>query len=132
MRVIPPLYPLIARLVPEKLRSIVGVKAPATPASDPSVIRYGQKTDTELTTFDFIVDEAMAQDLLTFYRARYKDRKKVFEVEVFLDLFDLRFGQTVNLVQDVTTKCEIQTVNVTPGNSESNRIDKVKLKLKEV
>lgn len=107
------------------------LKEPTTPASDLSVQRYGQKSKPDLFRFDFVVDEAIAQDLLTFYRNTYKDRKKVFEVEVYLDLFDLTFGKGVTLHPKDDILCEVQAVDLHPGNGRSKRIDKVKLKLKE-
>ena len=78
------------------------------PGSDATSIgKYGEKQKPELFFFDFVVDQAMAADLLAFYIARLKDRRKDFHMELFLDNFDLTFGKgfTLEPAGDVLVKC---------------------------
>lgn len=57
--------------------------------------RYGVRERPELFNFDFVTSAAMAMAVRDFYLARYKDRKRVFSFELFLDNSELELGDVI-------------------------------------
>lgn len=107
-------------------------KAVTAVASDSTSIgRYGTKERPELFLFDFVRLAAMAEDLRDFYLARYKDRKKVSEMELFLDNAEMEFGDAVTLAALSSLLCEAQQVNFYPGSGREGRNDKIELIARE-
>ncbi len=96
-----------------------------------SVTRYGEKERADLFNFDFVTVSAMARDLQAFYLARYKDRKRIVTVEVFLDNGELEFGDGVAFASMGDMAGEVQKVNITPGSGRDMRNDKIQLVIKE-
>ena len=101
------------------------------PVSDTtSITRYGKKEQTELFYFDFITDSAMAASLAAYYLARYKDRKREFELDVMLDLISVTFGVGITL-DPVSLLCEVKKVNIYPGSGQDERNDQIHLIVRE-
>ena len=96
-----------------------------------SIAKYGEKERADLFALDFVKLRAMAIDLRDFYLARYKDRKRIFTMEVFLDNMELEFGDGVTLTPKGNTLTEVAKVNITPGSGREMRNDKILLILKE-
>ena len=84
----------------------------------------------ELFYFDFINDETMAASLAAYYLARYKDRKREFELDVMLDLISVTFGVGITL-DPVSLLCEVKKVNVYPGSGQDERNDQIHLIVRE-
>ena len=100
--------------------------------SDPtSIARYGEKQKADLFVFDFVKLKSMADDLRGFYLARYKNRKRIFSMEVFLDNTELEFADAVCLEPVANTLCEVAKVNIEPGSGVDMRNDRIHLVLKE-
>ncbi|GER92691.1 hypothetical protein A45J_0409 [hot springs metagenome] len=96
-----------------------------------SVNKYGEKERPELFYFDFITIDAMANDLRDFYLARYKDRKKLLEMEVFLDNSELEFADALTIEPQSNLLCETQKVNIYPGSGKDMRNDRITLVARE-
>lgn len=96
-----------------------------------SIARYGEKEKTELFMFDFIRLPAMAQDVAGFYLARYRDRKKVVSLEVFLDNAQMEFADAVTISPMSDLLCEVQKVNVHPGSARAMRNDVISVIARE-
>lgn len=96
-----------------------------------SITRYGEKEKTELFMFDFIRLPAMAQDVAGFYLARYRDRKKVVSLEVFLDNTQMEFADAVTISPMSDLLCEVQKVNVHPGSARAMRNDVIAIIARE-
>ena len=96
-----------------------------------SIARYGEKQKAGLFIFDFVKLKSMADDLRDFYLARYKDRKRRFAMEVFLDNGELEFADTVSLGPAGNMLCAVEKVNIEPGSGSSMRNDRIHLVLKE-
>jgi len=96
-----------------------------------SIARYGEKQKAGLFIFDFVKLKAMADDLRDFYLARYKDRKRRFAMEVFLDNAELEFADVVSLEPAGNVPCEVEKVNIEPGSGMSMRNDRIHLAVKE-
>jgi len=90
-----------------------------------SIGRYGEKERPELFNFDFITISAMADDLRNFYLARYKYRKKLVEMEVFLDNSEVEFTDAVTVAPQGNLLCEVQKANTGPGSGRDMRNDKI-------
>ncbi len=90
-----------------------------------SIAAYGQKDRPGLFKFDFITSATMAADLRDFYLARYKDRKKVVEMNLFLDNAELEFADAVTITPLSSLVCEVRNVSLSPGSKDS--IDKISL-----
>jgi len=90
-----------------------------------SIAAYGQKDRPGLFKFDFITSATMAADLRDFYLARYKDRKKVVEMRLFLDNAELEFADAVTITPLSSLVCEVRNVSLSPGSKDS--IDKISL-----
>ena len=100
--------------------------------SDPvSIARYGEKQKADLFIFDFIKLKSMADDLRDFYLARYKNRKRIFTTEVFLDNGELEFADAICLEPAGNTLCEVAKVNIERGSGKDMRNDRIHLVLKE-
>jgi len=95
-----------------------------------SITRYGEKEKPELFKFDFVTIQAMAEDLRDFYIARYKDRRKVVEMEVFLDNAEIEFADGVTIAPLSNLLCEVQKANIQPGSGKEMRNDIINLLLK--
>ncbi|HEY3276403.1 MAG TPA: hypothetical protein VGJ94_07260 [Syntrophorhabdaceae bacterium] len=101
-------------------------------ASDPSsMARYGEKERADLFSFGFVKSISMAESLRDFYLARYKDRKKIFTLEVFLDNMDLQFADGITLNPAGEVVCEIWKVNISPGSGMDMKNDTIQLLAKE-
>ena len=96
-----------------------------------SIAKYGEKENPDLFRFDFVRSEAMATNLLNFYLARLKERRKLVNLVCFLDLIELEFGDPVNIPSLNYLVCEVQKVNVRPGSGVRDRIDQIELELLE-
>ena len=96
-----------------------------------SITKYGEKEKPDLFYFDFVRLQSMADDLHDFYINRYKDRKKVVEMEVFLDNSELEFTDGVEIGALNNLACEVQKVNICPGSGHEMINDKIMLILKE-
>jgi hypothetical protein len=102
------------------------------PGSDATSIgKYGEKQKPELFFFDFVSDQPMAADVLAFYIARLKDRRKDFHMELFLDNFDLTFGKGFTLEPAGDVVCEILKTNAYPGSGRDRRNDRIIVKARE-
>ena len=89
--------------------------------SDPaSITRYGEKQKAGLFVFDFVRQKSMAEDLRDFYLARYRDRKRLFSMEVFMDNAELEFADAVCLEPAGNTLCEVAKVNIRPRQREAH------------
>lgn len=96
-----------------------------------SITKYGEKERPELFYFDFVTHDAMANDLRDFYLARYKDRKKLIEAEVFLDNSELDFADAVTIEPQANLLCETQKANIYPGSGKDMRNDRIVLIARE-
>jgi len=96
-----------------------------------SITRYGEKESPELFYFDFVTSQTMAENVRDFYLARYKDRKKLVELEVFLDNSEIEFADDLTIDPLGSLVVEVQKVNIRPGSGRDNRNDIIKLTLKE-
>ncbi len=96
-----------------------------------SVARYGEKERADLFNFDFVILSAMAVDLQAFYLARYKDRKRIATMEIFLDNSELEFADGVTFAPLGNMLAEVQKVNITPGSGRDMTNDKIQLVIKE-
>ena len=98
-----------------------------------SITAYGEKEKPELFFFDFVNLSAMANDVRDFYLARYKTRKKIIEMEVFLDNSELEFADAITITPTPQTSLlgEIQKVNIYPGSGREMRNDRINLVVKE-
>lgn len=96
-----------------------------------SIDRYGEKEQPDLFKFDFVQSETMAERLLAFYLTRYKDRRKLVEMQLFLDNVDLEFADAVELAFLSNLLCEVQKVNIRPGSARDMRNDSITLIAKE-
>lgn len=102
------------------------------PGSDATSIgKYGERQKPELFFFDFVIDQSMAADVLAFYIARLKDRRKDFHMELFLDNFDLTFGKGFTLDPAGDVVCEILKTNAYPGSGKDLRNDRIIVKARE-
>lgn len=63
----------------------------------------------------------MAADLASFYLARYKDRKKVLRMDLFLDNAELEFGDHIT-INSASVSGEVRKVNFSPGGGDQNDI----------
>jgi len=90
-----------------------------------SIVRYGEKENTDLFEWDFISSSAMAADVGSFYLTRYKDRKKVITMDLFLDNCELEFADVVTVTPLSSVTLEIQKVNTYPGSGQEMRNDKI-------
>jgi hypothetical protein len=103
-----------------------------TEASDStSITKYGEKEAPDMFLFGFVTDQTMAEDLRDFYLARYKDRKKVVPMEVFLDNSEIEFADAVTLAPLSSLLCEVQNVNIYPGSGREMRNDRIALMVRE-
>lgn len=96
-----------------------------------SVTKYGEKEQPNLFYFDFVKAQAMAQDLRDFYIARYKDRRKVVSMSVFLDNSELEFGDGITITSLASLLAEVQKVDIRPGSGRQMRNDMIQLVAKE-
>ncbi len=96
-----------------------------------SITRYGEKENIGLFEWDFVNSSAMAADVGAFYLARYKERKKVVSMDLFLDNCELEFGDVVTITPLSSLVVEAQKVNIYPGSGQSMRVDKINLIGKE-
>lgn len=96
-----------------------------------SITRYGEKERPDLFFFDFVTTQAMADHVRNFYLARYKDRKKVLDVELFLDNSEIDFADALTIVPQSNLLCEVQKVNVYPGSGQGMRNDRIQMIVKE-
>ena len=84
-----------------------------------SIAAYGEKEQPDLFLFDFVWVDAMAADLLAFYLARYKDRKKVVTGDLFLDNFEIEFADAVTLTEAGGILCEVGKAGDAPGSGRT-------------
>jgi hypothetical protein len=96
-----------------------------------SIARYGEKERPELFKFDFVQAQTMVEDIRDVYLARLKDRKKVVEMDLFLDNSELEFADGVTITPLSSLLCEVQKANLYPGSGQEMRNDKVHLIVKE-
>lgn len=96
-----------------------------------SITRYGEKERPELFFFDFVTTGAMALNIINFYLARYKDRKKIITVGVFLDNSEIEFADDITFAPQSNLLCEVQKANVNPGSGTKSENDTITLVLKE-
>ncbi|MDR2017287.1 MAG: hypothetical protein LBQ00_00100, partial [Syntrophobacterales bacterium] len=96
-----------------------------------SIQRYGEKEKPGLFVFDFVQDGAMAMSVANFYLARYKDRRRIVELDVFLDNVELEFADGITLTELGNLLCEIQQANIEPGSGRDMRNDRIHLKARE-
>ncbi|MBW2644596.1 MAG: hypothetical protein JRE23_00200 [Deltaproteobacteria bacterium] len=96
-----------------------------------SIGKYGERQKPELFFFDFVIDQAMAADVLAFYIARLKDRKKEFYKELFLDNTDLTFGKGFTLEPAGDVVCEVLKTNAYPGSGRARRNDRIIVESRE-
>lgn len=90
-----------------------------------SITRYGEKENIGLFEWDFINSSAMAADVGAFYLARYKDRKKLVSMNLFLDNCELEFADAVTVTPLSSIVLEIQKANIQPGSGRDMRNDKI-------
>jgi hypothetical protein len=67
----------------------------------------------------------MAADVGAFYLARYKDRKKLVSMNLFLDNCELEFADAVTVTPLSSIVLEIQKANIQPGSGRDMRNDKI-------
>lgn len=106
-------------------------KALSPASNSASITKYGEKEKPELFKFDFVTLAAMANDMRDFYIAKYKDRKKLLEIELFLDNSELEFADAVTITPQGSLLCEVQKSNIFPGSGKENRNDKIILIVRE-
>lgn len=90
-------------------------------ASATSITAYGEKEKPDSFLFDFVADGTMAADLASFYLSRYKDRKKVVRMDLFLDNAELEFGDHIT-INSASVSGEVRKVNFAPGGADQNDI----------
>ena len=73
-----------------------------------SITAYGEKEKPELFFFDFVNLSAMANDVRDFYLARYKNPKKIIEMEVFLDNSELEFADAITITLPLKRPCWVK------------------------
>lgn len=100
-------------------------KAVSGTSNSTSITRYGEKERPDLFYFDFVTLEAMADHVRDFYLTRYKDRKKVLEMEVFLDNAEVEFADDLTIVPQSSLLTEVQKVNFYPGSGRDIRNDRI-------
>ncbi len=106
-------------------------KAISSTSDTTSITRYGEKEKPGLFFFDFITLQPMADHVRNFYLARYKNRKKVLEMEVFLDNSEIDFADALTIVPQSSLLCEVQKANIYPGSGKEMRNDRINLVVKE-
>jgi hypothetical protein len=96
-----------------------------------SITAYGEKEKPDLFLFDFIRDATMAADVAAFYLARYKDRKKVITMDLFLDNSELEFADAITVTPQGALVGEVRKVNFAPGSGRDMRNDMITLTMRE-
>ena len=96
-----------------------------------SITRYGEKEKPELFTFDCVQNSVMAQSVANFYLARHKDRKRMAELDVFLDNVEIEFADGVTVEELGNLICEVQQANAQPGNARDMKNDRIHLIARE-
>jgi len=96
-----------------------------------SITRYGEKENVSLFEWDFVNSSAMAADVGAFYLTRYKDRKKVVTMDLFLDNAELEFADVVTVTPLSSLVLEVQKVNIQPGSGQDMRNDSITIVGKE-
>lgn len=96
-----------------------------------SITAYGEKEKPEIFYFGFVTTQSMADDVRNFYIARYKNRKKLVEMELFLDNAEVEFGDDVTITPQSNLLGEVQKVNIYPGSAMEMRNDKLTVVVKE-
>jgi len=94
-----------------------------------SIAAYGQKDKPDTFKFDFVTSATMAADLRDFYLARYKDRKKVVKMGLFLDNAEMEFADAVTITPLGSLVCEVRNVAFQPGSATAN--DTIELTVRE-
>ncbi|MBI5307785.1 MAG: hypothetical protein HZB37_05515, partial [Planctomycetes bacterium] len=106
-------------------------KAVSKTSDSVSIAAYGEKEKPELFYFDFVNSQAMANDLRDFYLARYKNRKKLVTMEIFLDNIEIEFGDNITITPQSNLLGEVQKVNIYPGSGQEMRNDRLEFVVKE-
>jgi hypothetical protein len=106
-------------------------KAVVTVKDDTSITAYGEKERPDTFLFDFVSDATMAGDLAAFYLARYKDRKKVVSMDLFLDNAALEFADVITVTPLSDLVGEVRKVNFTPGSGRDMRNDMIQITMRE-
>ena len=96
-----------------------------------SITAYGEKEKPDLFLFDFIRDATMAADVAAFYLARYKDRKKVVTMDLFLDNAELEFADAITVAPLGALVGEVRKVNFMPGSGRDMRNDMITVTMRE-
>ena len=96
-----------------------------------SITAYGEKEKPGLFLFSFITDATMAADVAAFYLARYKDRKKVVSMDLFLDNAELEYADAITLTPLADLVGEVRKVNFSPGSGRDMRNDKLTITMRE-
>ena len=96
-----------------------------------SITTYGEKENPYVFFFDFVTEQSMANHISSFYLARYKARKKLLSMEVFLDNCEIEFADALTIVPQNNLLVEVQKVNHFPGSGQSMRNDRILLIVKE-
>jgi hypothetical protein len=96
-----------------------------------SITRYGEKENVSLFEWDFVNSSAMAADVGAFYLTRYKDRKKVVTMDLFLDNAELEFADIITVTPLSSLVLEVQKVNIQPGSGQDMRNDSITIVGKE-
>jgi hypothetical protein len=96
-----------------------------------SIAAYGEKEKPDLFLFDYIRDATVAADLAAFYLARYKDRKKVISMDLFLDNAELEFADAITVTPLSALVGEVRKVNFAPGSGRDMRNDMITLTMRE-
>lgn len=104
-------------------------KAISSASDATSIAAYGQKDRPDVFKFDFVTDATMAADLRDFYIARYKDRKKVVTIGLFMDNSELEYADAITITPLGALDCEVRNVRVSPGSKLS--IDTIELTARE-
>lgn len=106
-------------------------KAVSKTSDSASITAYGEKEKPELFYFDFVTTQAMADDVRDFYLARYKTRKKLVTMELFLDNVELEFRDEITITPQSNLVGEVQKVNMYPGSGKEMRNDKITVLVRE-
>lgn len=96
-----------------------------------SITAYGEKEKPDLFLFDFITDATMAADVAAFYLARYKDRKKVITMDLFLDNAEIEFADAITVTPLSALVGEVRKVNFSPGSGRDMRNDMITIMMRE-
>jgi hypothetical protein len=96
-----------------------------------SIIKYGEKEDKSYFTFDFVNNPTMAEELALFYLNRMKERRKSITFKTFLDNAELEFSDMITIEPSGSAICEIEKVNLHPGNGMDNRSDEIEIVARE-